>query len=58
MGDRLVVDDDQAANWANGGGVKAKGDVKVFPGRHVWGKGGLLKEVQSEFGLREKLVPE
>ena len=52
------MDDDWAADWANGGGVKVEGTVEVFPGRHVRGKGGMAEEVQGEFGLREELVSE
>ena len=52
------MDDDRAADWDDGGGVKVEGSVEVFPGRHVRGKGGLAEEVQGEFGLREELVPE
>ena len=52
------MDDDQAANWTNGGGVEVEGAVEVLPGRHVRDKGGLAEEVQVEFGLREELVLE
>ena len=52
------MDDDWSANWADGGCVEVKGDVEVFPVRHVRGKGGLAEEVQGEFGLQEELVPE
>ena len=52
------MDDERSDNWVNVVGVKVEGAVGVFPGIHVWGKGGLAEEVQGEFGLREELVPE
>ena len=52
------MDNDRAADWTDGGGIKVEGDVEVFPGRHVRGKGGLVEEAQGEFHLREELVPE
>ena len=52
------MDNDRAADWNDGGGVKFEGAVEVFPGRHVCGKGGLAEEVQGEFCLREEFFPE
>ena len=52
------MDYDQAENWADGGGIKVEGDIEVFPGRHVRGKGGIAEEFQGEFRLREELVPQ
>ena len=52
------MDDDQASNWTDGGGVEVEGAVEVFPGRHVRGKGGMAEEVQGEFGLKEEFSPE
>ena len=52
------MDGDWAANWVVGYGIEVEGAVEVFPGRHVWGKGGLAEEVQGEFGLRGELAPE
>ena len=52
------MDDERAANWSDGGGIKVEGAVEVFPGIYIRGKGGLVEEVQGEFGLREELVPE
>ena len=52
------MDDERAANWSGGGGIKVEGAVEVFPGIYIRGKGGLVEEVQGEFGLREELVPE
>ena len=46
------MDDEQAADWANGGGIKVEGAIEVFPGRHVRDKGGLAEEVQGEFRLQ------
>ena len=33
------MDDERASDWANGGGIKVEGDIEMFPGRHIWGKG-------------------
>ena len=52
------MDDEQADDWANGGGVKVERSVEVFPGRHIRGKGRLAGEVQDEFGFWRELVPE
>ena len=53
----FVVDEDWAANGANGSGVEVEGVVVIFPGGHIGGEGGLTKEVEGEFRLREQLVP-
>ena len=58
MGARPFVDDDRAADWDYGGGIKVEGAIGVFPRIHVQGKGGLAEEVQGEFRLREELVPQ
>ena len=50
------MDDDRAANWVDGGGIKVEGAIEVLPGRHVRVKGGLAEEVQGEFRLQEELV--
>ena len=55
---RFVVDDDRAAKWQEGGGVVFEGAIVVLPGRYARRDGGLAKEVESEFGLREEQVPE
>ena len=52
------MDNNRAVDWIDGGGVKVKGAVEVFPFRHVRGKGGLAEEVQGEFRLWEKFVPD
>ena len=52
------MNDNWAADWADGGGIEVEGAVEVFPGRHVRGKGGMAEEVQGELGLQKKLVPE
>ena len=52
------MDNDRASDWTDGGGVKVEGVVELFTGRHFRGKGGLVKEVQGEFRLRDELVPE
>ena len=56
MGARPFVDDDRAADWDYGGGIKVEGAIGVFPRIHVQGKGGLAEEVQGEFCLREDLI--
>ena len=53
----FVVDEDWAANGADGSGVKVDGSVVGFPGGHFRGQGGLAKEVEGEFCLGKKLVP-
>ena len=52
------MDDNQEADWSDGGSVELEETVEVFRGIHVRGKGGLAEEAQGEFGLREELVPE
>ena len=52
------MDNEQAADWTDGGGVEVEGAVEVLPGRHVRVKGGPAEEVQGEFRLQEELVPE
>ena len=52
------MDNDRADDWTNGGGVEVEGDIEVFPGRHIQGKGGLAEEVQGELRLQEEVAPE
>ena len=52
------MDDDRAADWVDGGGIKVEGAIEVLPGIHVRVKGGLVEEVQGEFRLWEELVPQ
>ena len=52
------MDDNAAAGRYNGGGVVVECSVEVFPDGHVGSEGGLAEEVESEFDLWEKLVPE
>ena len=58
MGAGLVVDDERAADWADGGGIKVEGAIAVLSGRHIRVKGGLSNEIQGEFRLQEELVPQ
>ena len=41
----LVVDDDRAADGADGSGAEVGGGIAVFPCGHVGGEGGLSKEI-------------
>ena len=52
------MDGEQAADWANGCGIKVEEAIEVFPGIHVRGKGVLVEEFKVEFHLREYLVPQ
>ena len=52
------MDNEQAADWTDEGGIEVEWDVEVFPCRLVWGKGGLAEEFQGEFRLWEELIPE
>ena len=45
-GGGLVVDKYAASDWAEGGGVKVKGAVEVFPSGCEGGDGGLAEEVE------------
>jgi hypothetical protein len=40
---RIVVNDDRAAGWLDGGGVVIKEAIEVLPGRHAKCDGGLAK---------------
>ena len=53
----FVVDENWAADGANGSGVKVEEAVVIFPGGHFGGGGGLTKEVEGEFCLGKQLVP-
>ena len=55
-GDRLVLNDYQASDQADGGGIKIERFILVFPGRYVRGKGGLAEEDQGKLG-RESETP-
>ncbi len=44
--DWLIVGDDRAAEWEKRGGIVVKGAIEVFPGRHAWGDGRLVEEVE------------
>ena len=57
-GGGLVVDEDAAANGAEGGGVEVEGDIEVLPYRREGGNGGFAEEVERELGLREELFPQ
>ena len=46
-----------ASDGADGSGNEVKGAVVVFPCGNFGGAGGLTREIQSEFGLGQELVP-
>ena len=53
----LGVEEDEAADGAEGGGVKVDGAIEVLPCGREEGDVGLAEEVELELGLREQLVP-
>ena len=54
----FIVDDDAPYGRPNGGGYVVEQAVEVVTGGHVGSKGGLAEEVESDFGLLEKFLPE
>ena len=52
------MDDKWAAQRDEGGDVVVEGTIELFPGRNFRVEGGMVKQIERQIGLYNKMIPQ